>query len=635
MLSSFTDYVLILMRYLLFLTTALLLAGCGSEPQTAAPPAAPAPPIELPFTPLALADRSAFEPAAANWSIAGQVWSDPTREGHLATATGTGVLVNQPDATNRDHLFTTWEHGDLELKAEVMLPQGANSGLYFQGRYEIQLYDSWRQDAVDHADLGGIYERWDESRPEGRQGFGGQAPRQNAAKAPGLWQEFHIVFRAPRFDAAGNKTENARFERVMLNGVLIHENVEVTGPTRAAAFANEAPTGPLMIQGDHGPVALRHIVYKRYFDADLLALDDLVYQYYEIDGPLTELPDFDTLTPVREGTTDSLVYPTLSERSERVAYVFTGRLEVAKAGDYLFTVYSDDGSRLFLDGTELIDNDGKHDYEPQTGLITLSEGAHDFQLRYFNNNWGQGLTVYYEGPGIRRRPLLSRVPAPGGAATEPLAIQPTGAPEMVRSFLLHDGEKLTHTISVGDPGGLHYSLDLRRGALLQFWRGAFADVTEMWRGRGISQVLQPLEMAVAARAGRLAAVLPDPDAPWPTDAGPDLRFRAYELNAAQQPVFAYEVGGTLVRDHYQPDPARGELIRTIQAAAPVDNLYTRVASADYLKDLGNGYYSVGGTYYLRLVDTRAEPHIRRQGDAEELLFSLAQPDRPVSYALLW
>lgn len=622
------------MRYLLLLATALWLAGCSGEPPAAPPPEEGAP-TELPFTPLVLDDLSAFAPAAANWSVVGMAWSDHTQERHLATATGTGVLVNQHDEQHQDHLFTTWEHGDLELRAEMMLPKGSNSGLYFQGRYEIQLFDSWRKDSVSYADLGGVYERWDESRPAGRQGSGGRAPRQNVAKAPGLWQKLHVVFRAPRFDATGNKVENARFERVTLNGVLIHENVEVTGPTRAAAFAEEAPTGPLMIQGDHGPVALRNLAYKRYFDADLLVLDDLVYKYYEIDGPLTQLPDFDTLAPVEAGTTDSLVYQTLSERDERVAYVFRGRLTVAQAGDYLFTVYSDDGSRLFLDGTELIDNDGKHDYEPKTGLITLSEGEHDFQLHYFNNNWGQGLTVYYEGPEIRRRPLLSRTMGGGAQTADPLILQPTDAPEMVRSFLRHDGEKLTHTISVGDPGGLHYSVDLRRGALLQFWRGAFADVTEMWQGRGIDQLLKPLEMAVAARAGRLAAVLPDPDTPWPTEAGPELRFRAYDLNADQQPVFAYEVGGALVRDHYRPDPARGEIIRTIEADTPVDNLYARVASADYIQDLGNGYYSVGGTYYLRLVDTGAEPIIRRQDDAEELLFSLAQGDQPVSYALLW
>jgi hypothetical protein len=67
------------------------------------------------------------------------------------------------------------------------------------------------------------------------------------------------VFRAPHFDAAGKKTANALFVKVVQNGVVIHENVQVTGPTRAASFQDEKPLGPLMLQGDHGPVAYRNI----------------------------------------------------------------------------------------------------------------------------------------------------------------------------------------------------------------------------------------------------------------------------------------------------------------------------------------------------------------------------------------
>lgn len=84
----------------------------------------------------------------------------------------------------------------------------------------------------------------------------------NASKAPGEWQSFDIAFRAPRFDAAGKKTENAKFLKVQHNGKLIHENVEVTGPTRSAAFSDEQAQGPLKLQGDHGPVAFRNIVLK-------------------------------------------------------------------------------------------------------------------------------------------------------------------------------------------------------------------------------------------------------------------------------------------------------------------------------------------------------------------------------------
>jgi hypothetical protein len=55
------------------------------------------------------------------------------------------------------------------------------------------------------------------------------------------------------------KLENARFLRVLHNGILIHENEEVSGPTRASLEMPEAPTNPLMLQGDHGPVAFRNL----------------------------------------------------------------------------------------------------------------------------------------------------------------------------------------------------------------------------------------------------------------------------------------------------------------------------------------------------------------------------------------
>jgi hypothetical protein len=105
-----------------------------------------------------------------------------------------------------------------------------------------------------YGDCGGIYERWKDDK-----GYEGHAPRVNASRPPGQWQTFDVVFRAPRFDANGQKIANAKFIKVVHNGKLVHENVEVTGPTRAASFEDEKPIGPLMLQGDHGPVAFRNI----------------------------------------------------------------------------------------------------------------------------------------------------------------------------------------------------------------------------------------------------------------------------------------------------------------------------------------------------------------------------------------
>jgi hypothetical protein len=153
------------------------------------------------------------------------------------------------------------EHGDVLAHIEFMVPKGSNSGVYFMGRYEIQVLDSFGVEQPQHSDCGGIYQRWDDNRDP--KGYEGRPPRVNAARAPGEWQVFDVVFRAPRFDANGKKTANAMFVRVVHNGVVVHENEEVTGPTRAALFNDEKPKGPLMLQGDHGPVAYRNIWITR------------------------------------------------------------------------------------------------------------------------------------------------------------------------------------------------------------------------------------------------------------------------------------------------------------------------------------------------------------------------------------
>jgi hypothetical protein len=185
--------------------------------------------------------------------VVGAVKLDPADPRRFVTSPGTGVLVNGPQGRTRN-LFSQYEHGDVEAHVEFVVPEGSNSGVYFQGRYEIQILDSWGVKDPKYGDCGGIYQRWRNGK-----GFEGHPPRVNASRRPGQWQTFDVVFRAPRFDAQGKKTANAKFLKVVHNGVVVHENVEVTGPTRAAAFADEKPTGPLMLQGDHGPVAYRNI----------------------------------------------------------------------------------------------------------------------------------------------------------------------------------------------------------------------------------------------------------------------------------------------------------------------------------------------------------------------------------------
>ena len=203
-------------------------------------------------------DFSAWRGDTEQWQIVGEAFMDPANEKMMSTKPGTGVIFNGP-AGRTSNLLSKAEFGDINAHIEFMISKSSNSGVYFMGRYEIQIYDSYgvEKDEYPGIECGGIYQRWDENRNP--KGYEGHSPRVNASKAPGQWQTFDVIFRAPRFDDAGRKVANARFEKVVHNGIVVHEDVELTGPTRAGAYNDEKPAGPLMLQGDHGPVAYRNI----------------------------------------------------------------------------------------------------------------------------------------------------------------------------------------------------------------------------------------------------------------------------------------------------------------------------------------------------------------------------------------
>jgi hypothetical protein len=198
---------------------------------------------------------------AGGWLEAGEASLDPADGKKLAWKEGKGVLVNGPGGKT-SNLLSAEEFADCEAHVEFMVSKGSNSGVYFMGRYEIQVLDSYGKKEASYSDCGGIYQRWDPKRGKGQEGYEGRSPRQNASKPAGEWQSFDVVFRAPRFDPEGKKTAHARFVKVTHNGVVIHEDQEVTGTTRAGAWEDEKPTGPIMLQGDHGPVAYRNIRVK-------------------------------------------------------------------------------------------------------------------------------------------------------------------------------------------------------------------------------------------------------------------------------------------------------------------------------------------------------------------------------------
>ena len=148
------------------------------------------------------------------------------------------------------------------------------------------------------------------------------------------------------------------------------------------------------------------------------AVTGLNYSYYE--GSWTRLPSFSKLKARKTGTVSSF---TLSPRlrSEHFGFQFEGYIRVTKQGSYTFYTTSDDGSRLYVNGRRIVDNDGRHSAREKSGSVSLSPGYHKIVVDFFESTREEVLKVSYRGPGISKRTIPSSVlfrNKPSNARTE-------------------------------------------------------------------------------------------------------------------------------------------------------------------------------------------------------------------------
>jgi len=183
---------------------------------------------------------------------------EPTRQLWKVEAGYFEVVPNSGD------LRTKEKFGDVQLHVEFAVPEQirgssqnrGNSGIFLQGRYEVQVLDSHENPTYADGQLGAIYGQW--------------APLVNPARKPGEWQSYEIVFEAPRFE--GEKLLKPAYLTVFLNGVLLHNRKEVMGPTvhRAlATYRNQHVEDSLVLQDHQQPVRYRNIWIRRlgHYDA--------------------------------------------------------------------------------------------------------------------------------------------------------------------------------------------------------------------------------------------------------------------------------------------------------------------------------------------------------------------------------
>jgi Domain of Unknown Function (DUF1080) len=211
------------------------------------------------------------------WVVCDQVRLDPADSSRLVPVGNGGsaqsVLLCGEDGRGSD-IMTEQTFGDYELHIEFTVPKGSNSGVYNRGLFEIQVFDSFGKPKLGWHDCGALYER--------------AFPPDNLAKPPGVWQSFDITLKGKKLSLLWNgrsvyreqdvrygETDRDAFERLNQENASKPEALRVKlrdengryvgyfgeGGTRAGLDGPDRP-GPILLQGDHGPVAYRNIMIR-------------------------------------------------------------------------------------------------------------------------------------------------------------------------------------------------------------------------------------------------------------------------------------------------------------------------------------------------------------------------------------
>jgi len=592
-------------------------------------------------TQIPLNDLSAFKNPSINWTVEGGVTGNFNGE-PLKPIPGTGIMMctlRNPRLTRSDDLYSIMEHGDIKMSLDFMIPKGSNSGLYLQSRYEIQIYDTWLGKPIIDNFCGAIYHRWDEARGKGNEGYEGHPPRQNAVKAPGLWNHLEVDFKAPTFDAAGKKLTNARFNSVYLNGLLIHQNVELLGVTRGAVL-QEVAKAPFRIQGDHGQVAFKNIFYEVFEKSDI-SFTPVTYEVTE--GVVN---NFKQTNPkiVASGTLAQPTQKIINAKKDFLAK-YQGKFTTKVADNYTFIGQWEAVGALVVDNDTIIQ--GWHqpsDYVK--GSKKLAPGEHTYTILYTKDyNWrpnSLGIFIQkdqWEKQSITERTsLLDMVPVPL------IEVKPTDQPAVQRSFIMYGNKKISHGINVGMPDGLSFSYDLNQGGFLQFWRGKFLNSTDMWLERGEPQTSSAMGLTINANDKFPLAYLINNETDFPEIlTKEDLKFKGYKLekylNNGGYPSFMYEYKGLKIKDLTTPMEKSEGLNRHLVIDGELNNvkqLYALIAEGADIAELTSNRYGIDNqAYFVEVISTANNKAFIRESKGKKQLLMPLTGLKEISYNVIF
>jgi len=364
-------------------------------------------------------------------------------------------------------------------------------------------------------------------------------------------------------------------------------------------------------------------------------LSELTFTLFK--GSWKKIPDWNKIEPSGTDHVPSGKFDlSCTKEKDSFGIVFRGNIEAPKSGDYVFTVSSDDGSRLLIDRKIVIDHDGIHGDSPKSGKIKLDKGSHHIEVQYFEGSGEESLYVGWKTPGSKKETPLSvnRRPSGRNSPSGQLLVAEEEA-RIYRNFIQGAGSR---AIGVGYPGGLNLAYDANNMRIAMLWLGDFIDAKRHWNGRGQGYQPPAGESVINGPPGVPFAAISNANESWPDSfirkdnaQLPPIQggyiFKGYKLTGEERiPTFRYTFGTLSVEDMPSPegsyDSSDVAFKRSIRIKGkPVKNLYFRAAVGQSIELTDNNTYLIDDSTALTFKSD-GKPVIREIGGKKELLIPI-------------
>tara|TARA_B110000116_G_scaffold269179_1_gene284626 strand:- start:250 stop:2061 length:1812 start_codon:yes stop_codon:yes gene_type:complete len=364
-------------------------------------------------------------------------------------------------------------------------------------------------------------------------------------------------------------------------------------------------------------------------------LSELTFALFK--GSWKKIPDWNQIEPSGTDHVPSGKFDlSCTKEKDSFGIVFRGNIEAPKSGDYIFTVSSDDGSRLLIDRKIVIDHDGIHGDSPKSGKVKLEKGSHHIEVQYFEGGGEESLYVGWKTPDFKKEIPLSvnRRPTGGNSPSGQLLAAEEEA-RIYRNFIQGAGSR---AIGVGYPGGLNLAYDANNMRIAMLWLGDFIDAKRHWNGRGQGYQPPAGESVINGPPGVPFATISDSNESWPDSfirkenaQLPPIKggylFKGYKLTGKERiPTFRYTFGTLSIEDMPSPqgsfESSDVAFTRSIKIKGkPVKNLYFRAAVGQSIELTDNNTYLIDDNTALTFKSEK-KPVIRENGGNKELLIPI-------------